>query len=96
MLRRPFQTYSDKKSHIKSHAGVVIRLTLNKQVALSEQGSKDIGAESGGTILTCVSHYIAWTRAPPSTARTPLDLPTPKGHVKQSKFYSQYIREIIA
>ncbi len=64
----------------------MIELTLDKQTTFSEQGSKNTGAQSGGTIQTCASHNIVWTKVTPLTGRTLIssDLPTPKGHVKQS------------
>ncbi len=90
--KTPSQPYSGAKSSAKSHARVATRLTLDKQAAFSEQGSKNTEALSGGTIQTRVFHYIAWTQATTSTGRTPvsLDLPTIKGHVNRSK---TYIRE---
>ncbi len=91
--KTPSQPYIDTKSSTKSHARVVIRLTLDKQAAFSEQGSKHIEALSGDTIQTRVLHYIAWPRATPSTGRTSvsLDVPTPKGHVKRLKHYIAWI-----
>ncbi len=73
----------------------MIELTLDKQAGFSEQNSKNIESQSGGTIQTRASHYITWTQVAPSTGRTPVswDLPAAKGHMKQS---NPYIRESIA
>ncbi len=80
---------------IKWMGGVEVRfqfvynLFWKKQAAFWEPGLQNIGAQSGGSIHTRASQYIAWAQVTPSTGRTPVppNLPTPKGHVIQSKPY---------
>ncbi len=90
--RTESQFCSHATSPIRPHVLVGIESTLDKQVAILEQGSKNTVVQSGGMTQARALHYIAWTKVTPSTGSTPAssELSTPKGHAKQSKHYGVY------